>query len=70
MNSNQRLKAALVICLREVGAGALKVTCHSIIDELTATLPKEQGGTKVMMSGAARGRSVPQLSKKRPTTKK
>ena len=66
MNSTQRLTAALTICLREVDSKTLKLTCVDVIDKLTVTLLKEQGGTKVSLSGSARGRSIPKIIKKQP----
>lgn len=55
MTNEKRLSIALENCLRTMPAEQLKVVCNEQIDILVKSLPKEAGGSKVMMEGRSRG---------------
>lgn len=55
MTNEKRLSIALENCLRAMPAEQLKALCNEQIDSLVKSLPKEAGGSKVMMEGRSRG---------------
>jgi len=66
VTNERRLSIALENLLREMGPDELKALCSDKVDELRRTLPKERGGTKVPMSGTARGRATASAGGKKP----
>lgn len=63
MDDHRRLVIALTHMMRANTPDKLKATCNDEIDLLHQTLPKEQGGLKVVMEGRASGRSVPRVGR-------
>lgn len=68
MESGKRLAIALETCLREMSADQLKAHCVRMIDQLVRTLPKERGGSKVLLECRSHGRAAQVLGKPRRMT--
>jgi hypothetical protein len=60
MTNEKRLSIALENCLRTMPAAQLKALCDEQIDSLVKSLPKEAGGSKVMMEGRSHGKGTAQ----------
>lgn len=60
MTNEKRLSIALENCLRTMPAEQLKALCNEQIDSLVKSLPKEAGGSKVVMEGRSRGKGTAQ----------
>jgi hypothetical protein len=58
MTNEKRLSIALENCLRSMTVEQLKALCLDQIESLVKSLPKERGGSKVIMEGRSRGRSI------------
>lgn len=60
MTNEKRLSIALENCLRTMTAEQFKALCDEQIDKAVKSLPKEAGGSKVVMEGWSRGRGTAQ----------
>jgi hypothetical protein len=62
MKNVEVLRFALDNCLKKMTAEQLKALCDEQIDSLVKSLPKEAGGSKVMMEGQSRGIGAAKLT--------